>query len=190
MYKGVFLPRVYARLPENGKKRASRGNFGGKMEEKLDAKKNIFTISVVIVDDHELILMGISTLLADAHSIKIVGTAQNGEEAIELADRLNPNVMLMDVNMPVMDGMMASRTILKNNKNQKIILVSSIEKSGVIEKAIKIGIKGYVVKGSKPLEVIEAIHEVYFKENEFIYKGPHMLTPHILNVSPFNVSYR
>src|ERR1700688_1056985 len=82
------------------------------------------SISVLLVDDSTVILMGLKAILEKTSDIKVIGEASNGEEAINLVERLNPGVILMDVGMPVMDGIQATSEILRKMPESKIIMLT------------------------------------------------------------------
>ncbi len=143
----------------------------------MNSKKNIFSISVVIIDDHELVLMGTKALLADSPNIKIIGTANDGKEGAKLVNTLKPDVVIMDVYMPEMSGIKTTRDIVKRNKKVKVIMLSSIDRIEIIERAKKAGAKGYVIKSLAAKEIIDAIEHVYRGSSSFIYRGYHILCP-------------
>ena len=118
------------------------------------------TISVCIVDDHPLVRCGLQGILGHTPNIHLIGQAQDGLEAVDLALAQKPDVMLMDLEMPRMNGLDASQKILHNNTNIKIIILSSLEKPEYIQQAMQAGAKGYLVKDTLPQEMIKAIHTV------------------------------
>ncbi len=119
-------------------------------------------IKVLLVDDHSLFREGIRSLLEDQEDIEIVGEAEDGLEAIKLVTALKPTVILMDINMPVVDGVEATRTILKNEESVGIIILTMYPQDEYVFEALKAGAKAYLLKDTrsrKLLEVIRAVHK-------------------------------
>lgn len=129
-------------------------------------------ISVCIVDDQALIRRGLQGILEHTANIQVIGQAQDGLEAIKLSLDQKPNVMLMDLEMPGMNGLDAAKIIFDKNQTIKIIMLTSVENPAFIQQAKKIGIRGYLLKSTPPQEIIEAIHKVNQGEYYFQTKGP------------------
>ncbi|RPI86301.1 MAG: DNA-binding response regulator [Chloroflexi bacterium] len=119
------------------------------------------TIRVLITDDHAIVRKGIRALLATEKDIEIVGEAANGAQAAELAHSLKPDVILMDLVMPVMDGIEATRQIAQREPKSKILVLTSFAADDKVFPAIKAGALGYLLKDSGPEALISAIHDVY-----------------------------
>lgn len=119
------------------------------------------TIRVLITDDHAIVRKGIRALLATEKDIEIVGEAANGAQATELAHSLKPDVILMDLMMPVMDGIEATRQIAQREPKSKILVLTSFAADDKVFPAIKAGALGYLLKDSGPEALISAIHDVY-----------------------------
>ncbi len=117
-------------------------------------------ISVFIADDHALVRQGLQGILAHTPTIHIVGEAEDGLEAVNLALGQRPDVVLMDLQMPRMNGLDATQKILHRNSKIKVIILTSLEKSEYIQQAMQAGAKGYLVKNALPQEMIKAIHTV------------------------------
>ncbi len=117
-------------------------------------------ISVCIVDDHALIRFGLQGIIEQNADIQVIGQAQNGLEAIKLSLDKKPDVMLMDLEMPGMNGLDASEAILNKNQQIKIIMLTSVENPECIQQARQIGISGYLSKNTPSQEIIKAIHTV------------------------------
>lgn len=128
-------------------------------------------INVLIVDDHELVRVGVERLLADEDDITVIGNAESGEAAVELAKKLQPNVILMDINMPGLGGMEATRKILRVAEKTQIIIVSVIETEPFPSRLLQLGARGYLSKDSTPDELRDAIRTVS--------KGERYLNPKI-----------
>jgi len=117
-------------------------------------------ISVLITDDHALVRSGIRRLLEDSQQVKIVGEAECGEDSLQMAQELKPDVILMDVNMPGIGGVEACRRILQRNPKQKIIVLTVHSEKTFPKRMLEIGAKGYLTKECGVDEMIEAIKQV------------------------------
>ncbi len=118
-------------------------------------------IQVVIVDDHDLVREGLRALLEQDPSFQVVGETGDGQEAIRLATRLKPNVVLMDVNLPGgMGGLEATEAIVADCPEVKVIILTQYENREYIKRAIRIGARGYLLKRSVSAQLKEAIKAV------------------------------
>ena len=118
-------------------------------------------ITVLLTDDHELVRTGIRRLLEDSKQVSIVGEADCGEKSIQLAQQHQPDVILMDVNMPGIGGVEACRRILQRNPKQKIIVLSVHNEQTFPKRLLEIGARGYLTKECGVDEMIEAIRQVH-----------------------------
>jgi len=118
-------------------------------------------INVFVVDDHQIFLDGIVSLLDDEPNIKIAGTAHNGKQAIERIKNLKVDVVLMDINMPEMDGLEATKQLKKTNPDLKILMLTMHSEPRFIKESLEIGAKGYVMKNISKDDLIKAIETVY-----------------------------
>ena len=117
-------------------------------------------ISVLLTDDHALVRTGIKRLLEDSKLVEIVGEADCGEDSIQMAQKLNPDVILMDVNMPGIGGVEACRRILQRNPKQKIIVLTIYGEETFPKRMLEVGAKGYLTKECGVAEMLEAISQV------------------------------
>jgi NarL family two-component system response regulator LiaR len=117
-------------------------------------------ISVLIIDDHGMVRQGLRTYLGLMEDIKVVGEAQNGSEAVAQVRRLKPDVVLMDLVMPEMDGIEATRRISELHPDTKVIVLSSFTEDDKVFPAIKSGAAGYLLKDIAPAELTDAIRAV------------------------------
>ena len=122
-------------------------------------------INVLLVDDHDLVRCGIRALLGKAAGIAVVGEVGTGEEAIEFAKRKAPDVVLMDVNMPGIGGMEATRRILRVNPRIKVIILTVHAEDPYPSRLFKAGATGYLTKGCKVEEMVDAIRAVHEGRN-------------------------
>jgi len=118
-------------------------------------------IKVLIVDDHALLREGIRSLLASHDDIEVVGEAANGSEAIEKVREVDPDVILMDIAMPVMDGLEATRRIRKQNPNIKIIILTQYDRKDYVLSSIKSGASGFIPKNVIISELVSAIRTAH-----------------------------
>jgi DNA-binding NarL/FixJ family response regulator len=115
---------------------------------------------LAIVDDHDLAREGIKDMLADESDIEVVGEASNGREALLLCSRLNPDLMLMDVRMPEMDGLAATQEIKQRYPSISVLVVTMHENPDYLLEALKAGAAGYVLKDASQEEVVAAVRRV------------------------------
>jgi two-component system, NarL family, response regulator LiaR len=118
-------------------------------------------IRVLIVDDHTIVRKGIKALLAETSDIQVVGEASNGLDATQLSKQLEPDVILMDLLMPKMDGIEATRQISAQQPQAHVLVLTSFVGDEKIFPAIKAGAYGYLLKDSEPSELIRSIRMVY-----------------------------
>lgn len=124
-------------------------------------------IRVVIADDHEIYRDGLKLMLSKASNISLVGEAENGEKLIKLVEDVNPDVVITDIKMPVLDGIEAATKIAKKHPKIGIIGLSMFEEERQIMDMLDAGALGYLLKNSDKWELIEAVHAVYEGEQYF-----------------------
>jgi len=117
-------------------------------------------IKVLLTDDHALVRTGIKRLLEDSEQVEIIGEADTGEASLDLVQELKPDVVLMDVNMPGMGGVEASRRILQRDPDQKIIILTIHNEQTYPKRLLEIGAKGYLTKECDIKEMILAVTQV------------------------------
>jgi NarL family two-component system response regulator LiaR len=122
---------------------------------------NTLPIRVLLTDDHAIVRKGVRALLATERDIQIVGEASNGAEAVAQAEVLCPDVILMDLMMPKLDGIEATRQITAKIPAARVIVLTSFAADEKVFPAIKAGALGYLLKDSGPEELVRAIHQVY-----------------------------
>jgi len=140
-------------------------------------------ISVLLTDDHALVRSGIRRLLEDSNRISIIGEAESGEEGVKLARELEPDVILMDVNMPGIGGVEACRRILQRNPKQKIIVLTIHNEQTFPKRMLEIGARGYLTKECGFDEMLTAINQVY---NGSAYIAPSIAQQLALSLLPGN----
>lgn len=127
-------------------------------------------VKILIADAHYMFIRGIESILSDDETLEIVGKAQNGKEAFELAVQKKPNVVLMDVNMPVMDGLESLKLISKELPEVKVLMLAVEDKEDQLFDALRSGAKGYLLKNLLPNELLAFIHMIH--RGECIISGP------------------
>ena len=118
-------------------------------------------INVLVVDDHDLVRTGIRRMLADVTGITVVGEADCGEEALLRVRELRPDVVLMDVKMPGIGGMEATRKIIRSHPSVKVIAVTACDEEPFPSRLLQAGVAGYLTKGAALEEMIKAIRQVF-----------------------------
>jgi len=116
--------------------------------------------TVVIADDHDLIRDGIRSILSKYKSIQVVGEARNGKEAIDLFQELKPDLLILDISMPLMNGMEVAKEIIAQSPDACIIMLSMYEDVNYVSSCLELGVKGYVVKSESGNELGSAIETV------------------------------
>lgn len=130
-------------------------------------------IRILVADDHTLFREGIAALLSTTKDISLVGEAANAQEVIAKAQELAPDVVLMDINMPGMDGVQATRAILKNQPEIAVVMVTMLEEDASVFSAMRAGARGYVLKGAQHRELLETIRAAAVGQVLF---GPNIAT--------------
>ena len=121
-------------------------------------------IRVIAVDDHVILRSGIRLLLMTLDDIELVGEAHDGEEALRLCDALRPDVVLMDMVMPGMDGAATTRAIKQRHPHVQVVILSSFADPDFVSKATQAGASGYLLKGATRQELAEAIYAAHAGE--------------------------
>ena len=124
-------------------------------------------IKVLLVDDHEMVRLGVSAYLSVQEDIEVIAQAENGKIGVEKALELKPDIILMDLVMPEMDGIEATKEILSKWKEAKIIIVTSFIDDEKVYPAISAGAKSYLLKTSSASEIAQAIRDTYRGEGVF-----------------------
>jgi len=118
-------------------------------------------IKILVVDDQELIRQSLALILNNQPSMEVVGDAKSGTEAIEMTRRFRPEIILMDIRMPGMDGIQCMKIIKENLPHIKIIMLTTFDDDEYIYKALKNGADGFLLKGISTQELVKAINVVY-----------------------------
>jgi DNA-binding NarL/FixJ family response regulator len=125
------------------------------------------TINVVLADDHTIVRDGLRALLEANTEIKVVGDAASGVEVVDKVDQLKPDVVIMDISMPEMNGVVATRRILEDNPDVRVIILSMLGTADNVFHALQAGARAYLLKESAGREVVDAVRTVYAGEMYF-----------------------
>lgn len=121
----------------------------------------LFNVKIMLVDDHTLIRKGLKLIIEEVKEFKVVGESSDGEDAIRKARLINPDIVIMDINMPKLNGLEALKRMKELGIQSKFIRLTAYPERANIITATKIGAKGYLLKDTNPANLIKAIREVY-----------------------------
>src|SRR5215813_6940935 len=114
-------------------------------------------VRILIADDHEIVRRGLCKLIADQPGWNVVGEARNGREAVEKAATLRPEIVILDIAMPILNGLEATKQILKNDLRTKILILTMHESDQMIRQILAAGARGYVLKSDAGRDLVTAI---------------------------------
>ncbi len=138
-------------------------------------------ISVVIADDHPIFRQGLSATIEKDKDISVVGEAENGDVAIKLVDSLNPDVVILDIDMPIKDGIETARELKAKNLSTKVVFLTMHKDTSILRSLRSLGVKGYVLKDSALSEIVRCISIVVAGD---IYLSPALSEVILENVEP------
>lgn len=127
---------------------------------------------ILIVDDHRLLRAGLKTLLNSDPNLEVVGEATNGEEALNVVQQTQPDVVLMDLAMTGMDGLEATRRLVQIQPNIRVLIMTMHEDSELMKECVRAGAKGYIIKRAAESELVDAIYAV---QRDVIYIHPSLM---------------
>lgn len=131
----------------------------------MNSENSSHTIKVLIADDHDLIRQGLKSIIAYEKDMVVTGEAANGEEVFTMLELYKPDVLLMDINMPIMSGIEVLKRLKLANNAVKVLLLTVESDKKTILQAIEIGAEGYILKGSSTEELLDGIRRVFSDEN-------------------------
>jgi DNA-binding NarL/FixJ family response regulator len=117
-------------------------------------------IRVILADDHAVVRAGVKAVLSSAKDIEVIGEASNGREAVALAERLNPDVVVMDLSMGEMDGITATKTLVEKGSTAKVLILTMHAEDAYLVKLLEAGASGYLVKSAADRELVDAVRSV------------------------------
>lgn len=118
-------------------------------------------IGVLLIDDHAVVRQGLRMFIEMQSDMLVLGEGSNGLEAVDLSARLNPDVILLDLLMPGMDGVEATRRIMESNPHSRVLILTSFGEDDHVFPAIRAGAQGYLLKDIQPQDLVKAIRETY-----------------------------
>ncbi|MEH0153809.1 response regulator transcription factor [Limibacter armeniacum] len=122
-------------------------------------------IRIIIADDHQMFIDGLKSLLIDEPDIQVVGEAHNGQEVLDLLDKVEANFIIMDISMPDMDGIQATEAVLKKKPDIKVLGLSMHNDKDFISNMLKVGAQGYILKNTGKKELVNAVKTIWEGEN-------------------------
>ncbi|WP_409302390.1 response regulator [Peribacillus sp. SCS-155] len=137
------------------------------------------SIKILIADDHHIVRKGLVLFFQTQEGLEVVGEAENGQIAIEKAKELKPDIVLMDLSMPVLDGVKATKIICSENPSAKVMILTSFSDKNHVLPALEAGASGYQLKDSDPEKLVEGIHKIVKGENELDPKITSQLLSHL-----------
>ena len=136
-------------------------------------------VRILLADDHSVVRQGLRALIQNAHDLEIIAEATNGGEAVELAKKLKPDVVLMDLLMPKLDGVQATRKIVEANSAIKVLVLTTLPDRYKVHLSLQAGACGYLIKTASSAEIFSAIREAHYgrptpspKFSQFIQREP------------------
>lgn len=139
------------------------------------------TIKILIADDHHVVRRGLVFFLKTQKEIEVIGEAKNGQEAVDMTKSLNPDLVLMDLDMPIMDGIEATKQIKAILPDMKIMILTSFSDQDHVIPAIEAGASGYQLKDIEPDELVRSIKRIISGENQLHPKATTHLLSHMTN---------
>src|SRR5712692_4124376 len=124
-------------------------------------------IRVLLVDDHTVVRQGFRRILETDEAIEIVGEASDGESAIEMASRLHPDVVVMDIGLPDLNGIEATRRIVEQDKDVKVLILTMLFDEVGVRQSLKAGARGYLLKDAEDLDLLKAVKAIGRGESAF-----------------------
>ena len=153
----------------------------GRLRER---SSSVDQLRVLVADDHPLFREGLRTMLASTPDMELVGEASTGEEAISLAAELQPDVIVMDIQMPGVGGIEATRRIVQSSPHVRVLVVTMFEDDGTVFAAMRAGARGYVLKGANYREMTRAIGAIGSGEAIFSPQVAVRLTSYFADMRP------
>ncbi len=124
-------------------------------------------ITVVLADDHPLVQDGIRTHFEEIEDIEVIGVANNGQELLDQAEALNPDIIIADISMPVINGLEATRKLSQSHPHIKVLILTMHDNKEYMQNAIDSGAKGYILKDQPAAEMIDAVRSIYQGKKHF-----------------------
>ena len=145
-------------------------------------------IKAILADDHGVVRSGIKSLLESEGDIQVVAEADNGQEALQQVESFHPDIAILDIRMPVMNGLEASQKITQADENVKVLILSMHDDEEYILQSVECGAAGYLLKGSSKEEFLKAVRTVYTGERYFSADVSRVFVNNYLNRKPAAVT--
>jgi len=129
-------------------------------------------LDVLVADDHDIVRRGVRDLLEKQPGWKVVGEATNGKEAVEKAKQLKPDVSILDISMPSLDGLEAARQIVASGSSTKVLILTMHHSDPLIQQMLKAGVRGYVLKTDAASELVQAVEALQRNKTFFTSRVP------------------
>jgi DNA-binding NarL/FixJ family response regulator len=129
-------------------------------------------IKIIIADDHTLFINGLKLLLKEEPWIEVIDVANDGKELLDILEKTIPDLILLDINMPVLNGLDAARYIKQTHSSIKLIILSTYNEDHLIDKAKQVGVNGYLLKNSSKEDLLQTIRLVMNNQSAFPYLEP------------------
>jgi len=146
---------------------------------KVVKEMNEPAIRILIAEDHPVVADGIMAVLAKAKDMMVVGQARNGAEAIELLKRHQPDIVLLDLKMPVVDGIGVARWIKRSGSNTRTVILTIFHSESDVSQAIEVGADAYLLKDTSPGEILKTIRRVHRGKARISLEWAHRLAPQV-----------
>ena len=137
---------------------------------------NVTTIRILIADDHPVVRRGLKSLLGERPGWEVIAEATDGQEAVEIAGQLHPDVVVLDVTMPRMHGLEACRLIRQSQPECEILIVTQHDSPQMMREAFQCGARGFVVKSNAPRDLLAAV-EAVSQHKDFVARSPEASVP-------------
>ena len=129
-------------------------------------------LDVLVADDHDIVRRGLRDLIEKQPGWKVVGEATNGREAVEKVKQLKPDVSILDISMPALDGLEAARQIVASGSSTKVLILTMHHSDPLIQQMLKAGVRGYVMKSDAASELVQAVEALHRNRTFFTSKVP------------------
>lgn len=142
-------------------------------------------IRILLVDDQHIIRQGLKSLLESNADMQVIGEAENGQRAIEQISALQPDIVLMDIRMPIMDGVAATGAIAQHYPQTKVLVLTTFDDDEYVSQAMRLGAKGYLLKDTEPDELAMAIRSIHKGHTQL---GPGLFEKAMMSAPPAAVT--
>ncbi|WP_109829323.1 response regulator [Reichenbachiella versicolor] len=143
-------------------------------------------IKIVLADDHEIFRNGLKQLIDKEPDMQVIGEASNGNEALELLDSLRPDLIILDINMPEMNGLEAAQKVKKNHESTRIVIFSLYDNEDYVIKALNVGASGFLLKDTSNKIFLNALRAVHLGEQYYIGEVSDVVIRHLKNTYSTN----